>query len=182
MRTSVLYIDPPSCSELWSLISTTHIHTQSPATNKVLRVRNLCWCPGVSFVTGALWFQLKSRHPAACPSIRWARPPPVAWPLPAAPQTFLLLRQRHPRAWSTLQVSGNASISGHGWIYIFLLTPKWVWCLSAEKTADRQLQRDGEIFVWRASSDSKDAQRSWLNLFLLLQKILLISSAALWAR
>lgn len=58
----------------------------------------------VSSVTGVLWFQLKSPLPAACQSTRWARPPPAEHPPLAAHPTFLLLRQQHPRAWSTLQV------------------------------------------------------------------------------
>lgn len=68
----------------------------------------LSWYSCVSYVTGVLWFRLKSLHLAACQSTRWVRPPPAEHPLPVAHPTFSLLQQQHPRVWSTLQVREQA--------------------------------------------------------------------------
>lgn len=81
----------------------------------------LSWHHCVSSVTGVLWFRLKSLHLAACQSTQWVRPPPAEHPLLAAHPTFSLLRQQHPRAWSTLQVREQA-LNTCAHLYVFLNT------------------------------------------------------------
>lgn len=144
---------PPLTNNVWVANS-----NRGGAREDLLKTSNIDWRlhPCVSSLTGVLWFRLKSLHPAACQSTRWARPLPVEHPPLEAHPTFLLLRQQPPRAWSTLQVRDQAE-TNPGHLYLFFNA--FFFPIPSDCCVFKQIDSSSvvQVVVWATSSNSADA-------------------------